>query len=126
MQILKETTVWSTDYSVPNHIYLLDNKNRLLAYADAETGEIHVSKSQSMVFDKRYRTFKAVNHPGLSKLVKTEKAEGVRLFKVQSGQKIYNVEVSSSVYTCTCTGFNFRGKCKHGDAVVKKLQSEVA
>ena len=87
MQILKETTVWNTDYSVPNHTYLLDNKNRLIAYADAKTGKIHISKSQSMVLDKRYRTFKAVNHPGLSKLVKVEKTEGVRLFKVQSGQK---------------------------------------
>ena len=123
MQILKETTVWNTDYSVANHTYLLDNKNRLIAYARSDTGEIIVSKSGTIVLDKRYRTFKIVNHPGLAKLAKTEKPVGVRLFKVQSNQKVYNVEVSTSGYTCTCTGFNFRGKCKHGQAVVEKLQN---
>ncbi|NBW34038.1 MAG: hypothetical protein EBR30_03300 [Cytophagia bacterium] len=123
MQILKETTVWNTDYSVANHTYLLDNKNRLIAYARSDTGEIIVSKSGTIVLDKRYRTFKIVNHPGLAKLAKIEKPVGVRLFKVQSNQKVYNVEVSTSGYTCTCTGFNFRGKCKHGQAVVEKLQN---
>ena len=123
MQILKETTVWNTDYSVANHTYLLDNKNRLIAYARSDTGEIVVSKSGTIVLDKRYRTFKIVNHPGLAKLAKIEKPVGVRLFKVQSNQKVYNVEVSTSGYTCTCTGFNFRGKCKHGQAVVEKLQN---
>lgn len=123
MQILKETTVWSTDYSVANHTYLLDNKNQIIAYAIEGSGKIVVSKSGTMVLDKRYRTFKIVNHPGLAKLAKAEKPAGVRIFKVQSGQKVYDVEVSSSSYTCTCTGFNFRGKCKHGDAVVEKLQN---
>ena len=123
MQILKETTVWNTDYSVANHTYLLDNKNRLIAYARSDTGEIIVSKSGTIVLDKRYRTLKIVNHPGLAKLAKIEKPVGVRLFKVQSNQKVYNVEVSTSGYTCTCTGFNFRGKCKHGQAVVEKLQN---
>jgi len=122
MQILKETTLWNTGYSVPNHTYLLDGNNRLIAYADAETGQIYISKSQSIVINKRYRTFKVVKHSGLAKLIKTEKPKGVRLFKVQSGEKIYDVELSNGRYTCTCTGFNFRGKCKHGDAVAKKLQ----
>ena len=87
MQILKETTVWNTDYSVANHTYLLDNKNRLIAYARSDTGEIVVSKSGTIVLDKRYRTFKIVNHPGLAKLAKIEKPVGVRLFKVQSTKK---------------------------------------
>lgn len=122
MQILKETTVWNTDYPVANHTYLLDNHNRLIAYARSDTNEIIISKSQSITIDKRYRTFKIVNHLGLQKLIKTEKQDGVRIFKVQSGQKVYNVEIRENGYICTCTGFSFRGKCKHGVAVAEKLQ----
>jgi hypothetical protein len=122
MQIVKETTVWATGYTVPNHTYLLDNHNRIIAYAIADSDKIVVSKSKSIKIDKRYRTFKIVNHPGLAKLIQTEKEEGVRLFKVQSGQKIYNVEIRDTGYVCTCTGFSFRGKCKHGEAVAEKIQ----
>lgn len=124
MQVIKETTVWNTDYSVINHTYLLDNSNHLIAYARGDTGEIIISKSKTITIDKRYRTFKIVKHPGLEKLVKTEKQNGVRLFKVQSGQKVYNVEIRENGYICTCTGFSFRGKCKHGEAVAEKLQSK--
>jgi hypothetical protein len=122
LEILKEVTVWNTDNTVANHTYLLDG-NKLIAYAKFGTDEIIVSKTQFNI-DKRYRKFIRDNHSGLSKLIKKQKTDpNTRVFKVQSGEKEYFVTNKSEKYTCTCTGFNFRGKCKHIDAVVNKLQA---
>jgi hypothetical protein len=72
-----------------------------------------------MRIDKRYRTFIRVNSPALSKLI--PKTTDSRLFKVKSNDKEYMVELSSNNrYTCTCTGFMYRAKCKHIDAVKEK------
>lgn len=123
LEILKETTVWNTDYPVKNHTYLLDG-NKLIAYAKFGTNDIVISKKQFNI-DKRYRTFARDNHSGLSKLIKKEKTDpNTRVFKIQSGEKEYFVTKKDTRYSCTCTGFNFRAKCKHIDAVVKTLQTK--
>jgi len=122
LEILKEITQRSTGSSVRNHTYLLEG-NKLIAYAKFGTDEIVISKKQFNI-DKRYRKFISDNHSGLSALIKKQKTDpNTRVFKVQSGEKEYFVTNKSEKYTCTCTGFNFRGKCKHIDAVVKKLQA---
>jgi len=119
-EILKETTVWDCDFQA-NHTYLLDNKGKIIAHAVNGGDTIMISKSGNIKLDKRYRTFVRSNHPGLTKLLKSEKPEiGVRVFLVKSKEKQYTVELSGSTYSCTCTGYNFRGKCKHIDAVAKK------
>jgi hypothetical protein len=121
LEILKETTVWNTDTPVPNHTYLL-NGDKLVAYAVFGTDEIVISKSQIRI-SKRYRTFVQDNHSGLKKLISNKKPEpGVRTFKIQSKNKVYFVSGKNDKFTCTCTGFQFRGKCKHIDAVVAKIQ----
>jgi uncharacterized Zn finger protein len=54
---------------------------------------------------------------------KQKKDSNTRVFNILSGEKEYCVTNIIEKYSCTCTGFNFRGKCKHIDAVVKKLQA---
>ena len=121
LEILKETTVWS-DGSNANHTYLLDG-TKIVAYAKSSDNSIQVLKTQIKI-DKRYRTFVKTQHSGLEKFIKsTPTKSNTRVFKVQSKTKEYFVELSDYNYTCTCTGFNFRGKCKHIDAVAKKQQS---
>lgn len=121
MQILKETTVWNTDSNIPNHTYLLDG-DKLIAYAVRGGDEIRTSPSR-MKIDKRGRSFVVTKHPGLQKFISGEKPEdGVRSFKINSKDKVYFVTVKKGKYTCTCTGFNYRGKCKHVDAVASKLE----
>jgi uncharacterized Zn finger protein len=121
LEILKETTVWS-DGSNANHTYLLDG-TKIVAYAKYSDNTVQVLKSQIKI-DKRYRTFIKTKHSGLEKLIKnTIPKSNTRVFKVQSKTKEYFVELSDYNYSCTCTGFNFRGKCKHIDAVAKKQQT---
>lgn len=121
LEILKETTIWSCG-SNSNHTYLLDG-NKIIAYVKMGDNDVHEIKSQFKI-DKRYRTFVKAKHPGLEKYIKkTIPKSNTRVFKIQSKEKEYFVELSDYNYSCTCTGFNFRGKCKHIDAVVKKLQS---
>ena len=136
-EILKETTVWDCDFQA-NHTYLLDNKGKIIAHAVHGGDKIMISKSGNIKLDKRYRTFVRSNHSGLAKLIKTEKpAFGVRVFLVKSKEKQYTVELSNSAYSCshdftyleisgTCTGYNFRGKCKHITAVAEKQQLPIS
>jgi uncharacterized Zn finger protein len=124
LEILKETTVWS-DGSNANHTYLLDG-TKIVAYAKYSDNTVQVLKSQIKI-DKRYRTFIKTKHSGLEKLIKnTIPKSNTRVFKVQSKEKEYFVELSDYNYSCTCTGFNFRGKCKHIDAVAKKQQVPIS
>jgi hypothetical protein len=120
LEILKETTVWS-DRSNANHTYLLEG-TKIVAYAKFGGDEVQVLKTQIKI-DKRYRTFVKTKHYGLEEFIKkTPIKSNTRVFKVVSKTKEYFVELSDYNYTCTCTGFNFRGKCKHITAVVETQQ----
>jgi hypothetical protein len=137
MEILKEITQWDTGYRQPNHTYLVNKKGQVLAYAKWHTNDIELLKSRR-ILDKRYRKFIKDDHSGLSKLFskfksedivddhkkeKVKKSDNIRLFKVKSNDKEYNVEynVSGKFLTCSCIGFGYRRKCKHVDAVSKKI-----
>ena len=133
-KILKETTVWNSEYTVYNHTYLLDPKNRILAYFNAKDKTIHKLNSP-YVIDKKYRKFVEVNQVGLSKLIpknyKEERQENtmpsafVRVFKVKSKSKNKTYEVSFQINTkqlsCGCTGYGYRRTCSHVKAVANKL-----
>ena len=93
--------------------------------------------------NKRYRKFEKSNHKELSKLIdqfksednqkesksksiiKPEKSDNIRLFKVKSKGKDYIVEynILGKYIICPCIGFSYRRKCKHSEAVAKKLQT---
>jgi hypothetical protein len=137
MEILKEITQWVADYRQPNHTYLVNKKGQIIAYAKWHTNDVMVFDSRR-VLDKRYRKFVKDNHKGLSKLAKQFAAEdtlekpekekivksnNVRLFKVKSNDKEYDVQynISGKFLTCSCVGFGYRRKCKHIDAVAKKI-----
>ena len=60
LEILKETTVWNTDFPVANHTYLLDG-DKLIAYAKFGSDEIVISKTPIKI-SKRYRTFVRDSH----------------------------------------------------------------
>jgi len=63
MQVIQETTDWSK----PNHIYVLSN-GRLIAYKNVLNGQF-TQFSKSMHFDKNYRSFERVSGSELEDLV---------------------------------------------------------
>jgi hypothetical protein len=138
MEILKEVTKWDVEYRQPNHTYLVNNKNQIVAYAKWHSKEIMVFKSRTRL-DTRYRKFEKTNHKELSKLINQFKSEDiqkeekqtfvrpnyVRIFKVKSKGKDYIVEYNTKIkqVTCPCIGFGYRRKCKHSDAVAKLVST---
>ena len=126
MEIIKETTKWQSDFAVPNHTYLLNNKGRVIAYLSEKSNTVFQLKS-GFILNKRYRTFIKVNNPALSKVAKSFKEEidiikpNVRIFNVKSKDKDYRVEYDNGLISCGCIGFGYRGKCKHAEAVSKQL-----
>ena len=126
MEIIKETTKWQSDFVVPNHTYLLNNKGRVIAYLSDKSNQVIQLKS-GFILNKRYRKFIKVNNPALSKIAESFKEEvdiikpNVRVFNVKSKDKNYRVEYDNGLISCGCIGFGYRGKCKHAEAVSKQL-----
>lgn len=121
-QILKETTDWDCSYDVPNHVYLLDAKGKILAIAKEGTGEIQRLKG-TIRLDRRYRTFVKIKHAGLSALIDGQtKSSDTRTFKVLSKGNEYFVELENGRYSCTCVGYTYHGRCKHITAVSEKVK----
>jgi hypothetical protein len=131
-KILKETTEWNCEFKVYNHTYLLDPKNRILAYYNVKDKSIHKLNSP-YVIDKKYRKFVDVKQIGLSTLIpkdyKEEKeeavkpSENVRVFNVKSKDRVYTVTFNkiNKMVICSCIGYGYRMKCRHSDAVKSKL-----
>jgi hypothetical protein len=117
-EILKEISEWKCDYQVANNIYLLQN-NKLVAYIYEGTEDI-IKLKKPIMFDKRYRKFIKIKNNELAKLL-TKPVNNARLFNVKSKDKEYTVQVENDNFSCTCTGFTYRGKCKHIEAVKDKL-----
>jgi len=119
-QILQEITEWDSEFPIINKIYLLDLKDNIIAYTNSD-GSIH-QLIKPIKLNKTRRKFIKVNHIGLSKLIQKVE-DNTRIFKVKSKDNEYVVSLDNDTdnMSCTCTGFTFRGKCKHIEAVRSSL-----
>jgi hypothetical protein len=138
MEIIREITQWQVDFRQPNHTYLINAKNQIVAYAKWHSKtDIQVFKSRQ-VLDKRYRKFEIVKHAALSKIAQqfidedtkqksesVKPSENVRVFNVKSKSKnrTYTVTFNkvSNDLSCGCTGYGYRRTCSHVKAVANKL-----
>ena len=114
MKWYSETTTY-TD-SMPNGTYLLnDSKTKLYAYVRPGSGTPKQFKNPIKI-DTRGRKF--VESSTQYKIVTKEEPEG-RVWEV-AGSKgdVYKVTEANGYLSCTCSGFRFRGDCKH----VKSIQ----
>lgn len=109
----------TTDYrdSVPNGIYLLDDsKSKMYAFRPA-AGEIKTFRNPIRI-DVRGRKF-VINPVQFNTKLKEEEPEGrVWTVKGSKGDE-YKVTELNGNWACSCSGFRFRGDCKH----VKELRS---
>lgn len=120
MEILKEVTDWK----FPSNIYLLNDKNQLVAYESKVMGVRQLSNP--IGFDKRYRKFEKVKHTALQKIADSIKpivrTGGIWVESDKDPSKKYLVEMINGKYTCSCPGYGFRGKCKHSEKIVKEMK----
>lgn len=117
MIALKEVTVW-TDGTTANHTYLLDGDN-MVAYIKKGSPDPFYFKRPIKGFSRSGRKFEELKtnpFKDWAKLLKAhiEVEETPAYIKKVAGSKpgvVY--EVNTEEHTCTCPGFQFRGKCKH-------------
>lgn len=104
MIALKETT----GGLFPAHTYLLDG-DRLIAYQRAGTDQIQYFKSGIRGFSRTGRKFQEVlPSPFTSCDLPVEEHRQ----QVQGSKgAVYWVDLQQG--TCTCSGFQFRGRCRH-------------
>ena len=111
----------TTDYkdSVPNGIYLLDDsKSKMYAYRPHARAPIKTFRAPIKI-DVRGRKF-TLNPTQYRTGAEEEQPEG-RVWQVQGSKgDVYKVSELNGNYSCTCSGFKFRGDCKH----VKSIQSQ--
>jgi hypothetical protein len=112
MKAFLETTEWELDHPVPNHIYLLnDSKDKMYAYIKAGTDNVFEFK-KPIKFSVSRRKFKEVpNTWGYTK-PKDEPVGRNWIVPGSKGDK-YSVTENEGQWACTCSGFTFRGRCRH-------------
>lgn len=118
MKWFAETTEWS-GATTPNHIYLLDDsKSKMYAYKPFGTGDIQFFKNPIRI-DIRGRKFK-VNATQFETRIQEEAPEG-RVIEVKGSKgDVYKVTELNGEYSCTCSGFRFRGHCRHIEQAQQK------
>lgn len=110
MKWYTETTKWAD--GLANGTYLLnDSKTKMFAYVRPGGSEPKQFKN-AITIETRGRTF-AVSTQQFKVAVKAEVPEG-RVIEVKGSKgDVYQVTEVNGNYSCTCSGFRFRGDCKH-------------
>ena len=104
----------TTDYkdSVPNGIYLLDDaKVKMYAFKARGTEDIKVFKNPIKI-ETRGRKF-VVNPVQFKTKLEEQEPEGRYWIVKGSKGDEYKVSELNGNLSCTCSGFKFRGACKH-------------
>jgi hypothetical protein len=101
---------------MPNGTYLLnDSKTKLYAYVSPGSGTPKQFKNPIKI-DTRGRKF--VESSTQYKIVTQEESEG-RVWEVAGSKgNVYKVTEANGYLSCTCSGFRFRGDCKHVKGLV--------
>jgi hypothetical protein len=128
MNFFLETTLWD-NAAIPNHTYLLtDDKSRMVAYIPLGKTQVFTFKTP-IKFSTRGRKFQKIDNsfgyvmPSIAKTTDSTALAATstaRTIMVQgSTGKSYTLTEQGKSWTCTCSGFSFRGKCKHLESVPK-------
>lgn len=106
MKLLQEVTDWKGQ--APNHLYLFDDsETKIIAYRP--DGAIDFFKFKEPIrIDTRRRKFVASRAMIPKELLEAAGKSMARRVEGSKGQ-VYTVTDT----TCTCSGFKFRGVCKH-------------
>jgi hypothetical protein len=123
MLFIQEVTEWNASFTVPNHIYYVnDSKTKMVGYIRSGTKSL-VKFKKPIDLDRKGRKFEVVKIKGESDSVyfdvenkPTEPTKNTIVVEGSKGAK-YFVTKTAAGYSCSCPGFGFRRKCKHVDMV---------
>ena len=107
MKVLREVTEWATEIQ-PNHVYLVEG-DKILAYQPHGTGSV-VHFENRVRLDRARRKFK--EEPVDVALWGISVEQPAHIVSV-AGSKGKTYEVNLEEGSCTCSGYQFRGRCKH-------------
>ena len=115
MKIIEEITEWDTEYAVPNHVYFVnDSKDKMFAYV--AVGSVKVQEFKKPIkFSVSRRKFREVENTWGYTV--NEQPAGQTWKVAGSKGAEYVVTELDGVKTCTCSGFKFRGNCRHTSLV---------
>jgi hypothetical protein len=103
---------------VPNHVYFVsDNREKVFAYRKASGGAVFEFKAPYK-FNTRYRKFQEVANTFNYTVEEATPVFAGRIIKVQGSKgNTYDVTIEDGHTSCSCSGFKFRGKCKHTESI---------
>ena len=115
MKAFQELTDWDAEFTVPNHVYFLnDSKEKMYAYIKAGTKAV-IRFEKPMKFSTSGRKFKELKETfGFSI---DDRPEGQTWSVKGSKGDVYTVERIDGTLRCSCTGFKYRGNCKHIEGI---------
>lgn len=119
MKILEEVTEWKSR-SKFNHVYFTnDNRSKIYGYAP-RGGDHAVRFDKPLSFDVRGRKFRAVANTWNFQV--DEPAATNRTWSVTGSRgDTYTVSEVQGRLMCTCSGFQFRSRCRHVEQIRDSL-----
>ena len=107
MKVLREVTEWATDIQ-PNHVYLVEG-DKIVAYQPFGIGAVVHFEHRSRLDRARRRFVEETLDPALWGVSVEKPAHIVTV----PGSRGASYEVNLQEGSCTCSGYQFRGRCKH-------------
>jgi len=107
MKVLREVTKWATRIQ-PNHVYLVEG-DKIVAYQPHGTGDVVHFTHRSRLDRARRKFCEETLDPALWGISAHKPAHIVSI----AGSKGASYEVNPEEGSCTCSGYQFRGRCKH-------------
>ena len=123
MKAFQEITEWDSDFAVPNHVYFLnDSRDKMYGYVQSGTGIVQTMRTPYR-FHVRGRKFQEVANVWNFQVEEKSAEPAGRTWQVAGSKgNYYTVNLELANWTCTCSGFKFRNRCRH----VEEISSTVS
>jgi len=112
IRILRETTGFKDGFTYHPHIYYVNDADKLVWF---QVGDYSRGLDKYAVPKKFFRTGRKFEKIGT---IEEETPANIVVF---AGSKGNTYQVDLDEQTCTCSGYKFRGACKHVNQALEKV-----